>query len=498
MSASLKSNMKPEANNTFCYYPFSQLTLKDWDEFGVYKTAPCCNSIRPETPDPLGIQPKLRPNNWNPPTPEQMESALPENLFHGKEMTELRESMLRGEKHSACTTCWKMESRSKDNPTSYRLQSVAPDATDFDIEDPQLQCIDFGFGENCNLRCRMCGPGLSNKLRTDYKYFADNQLDSKGVYGFDWQKDFAQTDKNHVDQNVQNPKTVEQVITHLRPKGESAVYAWPTEEYDAQWRNVLDNIHNLRQIKATGGETTVSKPFLEFIDTAIEKDAAKNILLEFHTNSTKFTDTLVEKLKHFKELNINNSIDSLGKNYEYIRYPMPWKVVDNSMQKLHNSTRPGKPLIGNWSFNVVLSVLNAHSIADLSDYFLDTYVRVNNAKGYSFYVDNLWPEHKFINVQFLPRSIKSDLLAQYKELDNSYKRVNIVSNTTGENCNCQMQLDSAIQWLQDTMDVDVTDQHRENMRREIKLFDMSRKQDYHDYLHADIIEYLDNPYKGNR
>jgi MoaA/NifB/PqqE/SkfB family radical SAM enzyme len=489
--------MKPAKDNTFCYYPFSQLTLKDWDEYGIWKTAPCCNSIRPESPDPLQIQPTLRPDNYAPPTQQQIDNAFPEKLFHGPEMTELRESMLRGEKHSACTTCWKMEDRDPENPTSYRLQSHPPALDEFNIDDPQLQCIDFGFGENCNLRCRMCGPGLSNKLRTDYKYFVDNQIDTTGVYQFDWQDAFKKLDQDMIENNIKTPHAPETAITHLRPKSESAVYAWPTEEYDSQWRDILANIHNLRQIKATGGETTVSKPFLEFIDTAIEKDAAKNILLEFHTNSTKFTDKFVDKLMKFKRLHINNSIDSLGKNYEYIRYPMKWDIVDKSMQKLHNSKREDSTLIiGNWSFNVVLSALNAHSIKDLSEYFIDTYVRKGNAEGYTLYLDNLWPEHKFINVQYLPRSIKSDLLNEYKELDNLHKRANIVTSK-GRHSNYHIQLNSGIQWLQQTMDIEITDAHRESMRREIKVFDLSRKQDYHDYLHPDVIEYIDNPYKGN-
>ena len=80
---------------------------------------------------------------------------------------------------------------------SYRLRSAETnDIPNINLLEPKLQVIDFRFGEDCNLRCRMCEPGSSNKLRIDYKYFANNKIDTTGIQYFDWT-----TNKSH-DRNM--------------------------------------------------------------------------------------------------------------------------------------------------------------------------------------------------------------------------------------------------------------------------------------------------------
>ena len=151
--------MEPSKDNTFCWHPFKQLAIKEWNSGSIGNATPCCNMIRPESPDPMGVKTKLRTVK---PTAKE--------IFHGEEMAGLRSAMLAGERHSACDVCWRMEDR---GAGSYRLSEIKEDSPQL-ITDPQLQVIDFSFGENCNLRCRICMPGLSNKLRLDYRYFLKN------------------------------------------------------------------------------------------------------------------------------------------------------------------------------------------------------------------------------------------------------------------------------------------------------------------------------------
>ena len=37
--------MKPELNNSFCYFPFYQLAVKDFDGKNAEVVAPCCNML---------------------------------------------------------------------------------------------------------------------------------------------------------------------------------------------------------------------------------------------------------------------------------------------------------------------------------------------------------------------------------------------------------------------------------------------------------------------
>lgn len=430
--------MKPEKNNTFCNYPFYQIALKRWDRRGFLSAAPCCNAMRPEHPDPLNLTFKV-------------EKLTHEDVFNSSIMKELRESMLKGEKHSACETCWKMEDKGSN---SYRIYSnVDYELTEDKLNDPKLTCIDFSFGDNCNLRCRMCIPGLSNKLRIDYKFFRKHNVDTRGIQGYE-------------------PDVLIQYRSAWRKENsEHAVLSWPEES--TQWDNILNNITQLTQIRATGGETTITKPFIEFIDKAIEVDHAKNVTLSFHTNATKFTDELLDKLLKFKCLDLNFSIDSYGKNYEYIRYPMPWKNIDKSMRNFFEKTKFSDTKISIQCTNV-LSSLNAFNIPEIYSYWNDLkkeYPDVN----FNFWVDSIWPESKFTNVKFLSKEIKLELIDLYTD---TFKKDNYA-------------ISHIINYLTNNLDFEITDKHREDMLREITVFDQVRNQKYQDYIDSRIINFLE-------
>ncbi len=442
--------MKPSRDNTFCWYPFTQLALKQWAQGkGIVSAAPCCNSIRPDTPDPLNVNWKLKKGD---------ESITAKQIFEGKEMDDIRLAMLNGQRHPACKTCWDVEDRSTENRlTSYREYSTPSYNTQEEdlINDPKLRVIDFAFGEDCNLRCRICTPGLSNKLRIDYKYFRENNIDMSGVSSWDWKRIDADKDKN------------------LTERSEYSVYNWHNGN---QWRDILENIHDLRQIKATGGETLITKPFNEFLDHAIATGACKNIVLEFHSNCTKFTNTMIEKVNKFKKLYINGSIDSYGRNYEYMRFPMPWNKLTSSIEKLLQ--RVEIPL--SMSFNPVITALNAYDIPKLFEYQqqLSRQYKTDNI-SFNMWIDLLWPENKYISVQYLPRHLKEELIEIYEDL---YKKHNNDWDVAG------MQCSQIIDFLRDKLDIP---QARENMLKEVQAFDKSRNQLYNDYIHPNVARFLD-------
>lgn len=475
--------IQPTKDNSFCWYPFHQLALKDWrNGEGIKNAAPCCNSIRPETPDPLGIKEQLN-----------RQRLTAEEIFHSPQMQELRRSMLAGERHSACNTCWRIEDRSIEQnpdqiPDSYRLMSQSAGSLRYEVadidtlENVRLQTIDFAFGENCNLRCRMCQPGLSNKLRLDYRFFVENNIDTDGIQGFDWKRRHKLIVQAEGNDNLKDEQIKSKDFEFI-PDGETKVYNWDDGN---QWQDILKNIHNLKHIKATGGETLLSKPFIEFLDTAIDRGVADRMLLEFHTNATKFSDSMIQKLQQFDVVFLNISIDSVGKNYEYIRHPMKFEKLDSSLRNLlakcryQKSTDGKRHFIKNFSFNCVLSVLNAHYLPDLLDYQIQlSYDYHDAAQNYSFFLDLLWPENKFINVQFLSPSIKRDLIQLYKNIE------------TRKLDHITVRINNAIGFLQKHVDYEPTLQDRKNMLKEIQVFDLSRNQSYRDYLHPDIIDFLE-------
>jgi len=432
-------SISPKKGNSFCWLPFQQLALKQWNQTkGIVSAAPCCNTLRPGYDDPLGIKNKLH------------EDISAEDIFYGPEMSELRQWMLKGKKHPVCRVCWEQERRSFHPKNSYRLHSQPTE--NVDINNPVLKGIDFGFGENCNLRCRMCSPYSSNKLMLDYQYFVNNKLDTSGIFGFEWEKnkDFKFAKNRH------------QITT-----------GWKNGK---QWHGILDNIHNLTYIKATGGETFLTEGFIQFIDTAIEKDVAKNITLECHTNATKFTTDQINKLNCFKNLHITASIDSTGKNYEYIRYPMLWKNLDHSVRSLCKNIKVPTKL----SVNVVLGIINAHYMKLIVDWVANLSTQYTNIK-FDMFTDILFPEERPISLKRIPPEIKKDLLQELKELQKLKLHKNYCIN-----------FQQAIDYYNSTINYIPTDQDKADVIRDLTVFDKSRNQNYHDYLHTDIINWLDS------
>ena len=157
---------------------------------------------------------------------------------------------------------------------------------------------------------------------------------------------------------------------------------------------------------------------------------------------------------------------------------MTWDKLSNSLHNyLNKNIRPGV-----LSFNPVVTALNAHSIPALYQYQIQLAVQYNRPDVYwSLWVDLLWPEDKSINIKFLPRHIKQELIQLYSAM--------LEDQTTGVSCN----IDNIIAFLTENLELEITEQHRINMLREITAFDKSRDQCYNDYLHPSIIEFLENP-----
>ena len=444
--------MKPEKDNTFCYFPFSQLALKDWDAgHGIVNAAPCCNIARRED-DTLKLKSKLA----------RRTDITPEQVFQCKAMNRLRDDMLNGVKNPICDYCWKKEAVNKQNPWSPRLYSYKPDPEDFDHANPRLQAIDFGLGENCNLRCRMCSPDLSNKLRIDQKYAFESDfkfVSGEATVGF-----YAET---------KQPTSTKSKTCHT-----DVLYF---ESNSTAWQWVIDNISQLKMIRATGGEIFIERAYIELLDKAISEDVAKDITLHFHTNATKFAKPMIDRLKQFKILEPIFSIDSVGKNYEYIRHPMSWDKLEKSIKlfvaDLHNQSF-------NFGNNVAYSSLNAHYIEDLYDWLVDViYYNSNHSKLTTLNISDVIPVYKGTNVTRLPVSLRRDIIALLSKvkLKNQNHELVILND-----------IDQAIALYTQSIEQEYNrTESALKFYEEVFFFDCSRNQNYRDYLHADICEFLD-------
>jgi MoaA/NifB/PqqE/SkfB family radical SAM enzyme len=93
----------------------------------------------------------------------------------------------------------------------------------------------------------------------------------------------------------------------------------------------------------------------------VDSGQAANITLHYTTNATIMPDAEWWQLwQHFKEVEIQLSIDGIGSRFEYIRYPASWSTVSSNIAE-YVSKQP----------QVRLSV--SHTVSAYNIYYLDEF-----------------------------------------------------------------------------------------------------------------------------
>jgi MoaA/NifB/PqqE/SkfB family radical SAM enzyme len=186
----------------------------------------------------------------------------------------------------------------------------------YDIDSNKWLTASIAFGNTCNLKCITCGPDSSSKWQSEYQSIYNINIEHVKFY----RKDFIE-------------KFIEQApeIIHLDiPGGEP----------------FLSGVREQKQL----------------LSYYIKTGQAKNISLHYTTNVTLFPDQEWWKIwEHFKNVDIQLSIDGVGNKYEYIRYPAMWAdVVENTNQYLEK-----------YNNNIQLSV--SHTVSAYNIYYLDEF-----------------------------------------------------------------------------------------------------------------------------
>ena len=205
----------------------------------------------------------------------------------------------------------------------------------------------IAFGNTCNLKCVTCNSHSSSKWHQEYRDIY--KIDHKPVHFY--RKDFV-------------------------------------SQFTSQ-------VPSLIHLDIPGGE-----PFLSgvneqksMMDFYISSGQAKDITLHYTTNGTVYPDaSWWDHWQHFKEIDLQLSIDGIGSRYEYIRYPASWETLQSSIDKYLTVT----------AANFRLSV--SHTVSAYNIFYLDEFVqwcynqglprpwlgRVHNPAHMR---PTVWPEH---------------------------------------------------------------------------------------------------------
>ena len=145
-----------------------------------------------------------------------------------------------------------------------------------------IQYLDINIDYTCNLACVTCGPDFSTTWRNELKI------------------------KSH----------------DVRPNLDN-FFQSKLKELD---------LSQLREVRFWGGEpflTLTHKKILEYIKSRVDPG---QINLMYNTNGTQRIDQDTKHLiEQFKFARISFSIDAIGKQFEYLRYPAKWSQVEETL-----------------------------------------------------------------------------------------------------------------------------------------------------------------------
>jgi MoaA/NifB/PqqE/SkfB family radical SAM enzyme len=174
------------------------------------------------------------------------------------------------------------------------------------------------FGNTCNLTCITCNPYSSSRWHKEYQDIYNIDIAPNHFYKQDFVQEF------------------------------------------------VDATPNLVHIDVPGGEPFLSgtREQKEMLQRWIDTGQAANMSIHYTTNATVYPDQTWRVLwQHFKNVDIQLSIDGIGSRQEYIRYPATWQdILDNTVRYIAYAAE---------NKNLQLSV--SHTVSAYNIYYLDEF-----------------------------------------------------------------------------------------------------------------------------
>ena len=204
----------------------------------------------------------------------------------------VREDLQSGSRNPSCSKCWNLEDKGHNsyrmnwNRSTYYAASTTP----------EIEIIDFRLGNQCNLQCRICNPMWSDQLGKSYQLAKD-----KGIFN-----------------------SVNQSFTEGTIK--------PSSEVMEDLIGFCLRTPSLKEIKFAGGEPFVM-PEVEYFLNRMIQEGRNNLTVSFLTNTTTAKESTIELLKQFKKVIMQCSIDGIGEDIEFQRFPCKWSVIERNFRK---------------------------------------------------------------------------------------------------------------------------------------------------------------------
>ena len=342
--------------NIFCNTPWYELHIY-WDgSLGI-----CCQESH-----------KLHDGRYN------IATTTIAEWFNSDPVKHFRQGVLGDRPVSACSRCYQEEGvggnsrRLRSNQKSVIFQQAfadsfgqSPGRKHFDlsgITDTHPVDIHVDLGNYCNLACKMCNPQASSTIASQQIKWGIES--SRQYLGTDWTRD------------------------------------------DAVWNSFLQQLLDtpgLNNIHFMGGETLLTQRFEHLVDHMIAHGRL-DLSLSFVTNGTVFRSELLEKLKLFRRVGIEVSIETVDSHNSYQRQGTDTKQVMANLDQYQavcngsNITLTVRPAV---------SALTIGYFPGLLQYCLDQKLIVKSL---------LVSDPRFLDAVILPNTVKQQYLEYYQTL----------------------------------------------------------------------------------
>jgi MoaA/NifB/PqqE/SkfB family radical SAM enzyme len=285
-----------------------------------------------------------------------------EQYWNSDQLKNIQKNMLDNVRDAGCTICWKKEDRGYSSLRQHSNQIYKDHVADIKqnkkAEHPFY--IDLRLGNLCNLKCRMCISDWSSQI-------AGEILDNPNEEWID---------------------TPTQKVIELD---------------DDTWELLDQWLPHVRRVFMTGGEPTIIKRNLDYINKIVASGRSKDVELIFTTNATNINKQFIEVSEKFKSVSFNVSVDAIGLLANYIRYPSDWATIKNNLENIKHGV----------SFNTTIQWLNMTRLNEIFDY-------IENC-GIAF--GGIWfqlvTDPKYLDPIYAPRFMKEKCIS---DIDNFLNR----------------------------------------------------------------------------
>ena len=232
-----------------------------------------------------------------------------ETIYNSDYMLQVRKKMLDGDIVDACSQCYQIESH---GGFSMRMQSNRDPSEEpghLDLNKKFMPTsYDLKLNNLCNLKCRMCQPRDSHLLYNEFSKIlsTDSAFDA-----------FSNASLEDPDLKI--------------PLNE--IPDWPKTEH---FKNELrSNLNKIKKIAFVGGEPLLINETYELLDECIKAGVAGKIFLIFTSNFMHVPfERVLLRLKNFKKVIINISLDAVGEELNYIRFPSNIETIIKNIKTI--------------------------------------------------------------------------------------------------------------------------------------------------------------------